>query len=298
MGSRDSKKAKGSDSPWGGDGDDLWGSSAAAVPSEPSTGPPPPRTDRAPFQKISLLESLEPVLLFMCEQHRVAREGGELVFDVVQSACNKLLDVIYSRTPQDAVLQQQFKSINDPLRWFIDFWFGSSGEFPPALQKSWNQNRLGEYSKKAEEGSLAGEDAFFDKLEETMMADVQDESANERLAFYYIAIGLGFTGRFFKPIDEHQQNLRDYMTRLYPRVRRYIDPNPASLVTPEAYGFTDKRDFVTPVRDRPLILLAAFLCLLATMFIGYIYLYGEQKLELESAIKEIQQTEAAQSGPN
>jgi hypothetical protein len=300
FGKKNSKSTKGSDeSPWGAPsgGGDFWGGSSSPPPGRPespSARPPSDDPHGAPGRRLSLLEAVEPIFLFICEQHRIAREGRPLSFEAVRSGTVRLIESVESRSNRDPILQQQFDRIRDPLLWYIDYWFGSSGEFP-SLRDPWNQKRLGEYPEDDDEGSLSGDEAFYDKLEETMKTDAQDESANERLAFYYIAMGLGFTGVYFKAIPEHHQKLRDYMTRLYPRVRRYIDANPSSKVTPEAYNFTDKRDFVAPARDRPLILLAAVLCLLITIFVGYIYLYGRQKLGLESAVQEIQQSEVGQT---
>ena len=243
-----------------------------------------------PGRRISLLEALDPLFLFICRQHRIAREGQPLVFATVKNETERLIDAIEDRSRRDPILQQQYERIRDPLLWYVDYWFGSSGEFK-TIQTSWNQNRLGEYPDDGgdEEGSLAGDEAFYDKLEETLKSDAQDESANERLAFFYTSMGIGFTGLYFKPIPEHHKTLRDYMDRLYPRVRKYIEANPASKVTPEAYNFTDKRDFIAPVRDRPLILLAALLCLLMTIFTGYFYLYGGQKEKLQSTVRDIQE---------
>lgn len=280
---------------WGDGGDDgFWGASppppdsppaAVAKRTEPEGGGPPGK-------RISLLEAVEPIFLFICQQHRIVREGRPLSFEAVRAEVTRLLGVIESRSRHDPLLQQQFDRIRDPLCWYVDYWFGSSGEFP-SLRDPWNQNRLGEYPDEDDEGSLAGDEAFYDKLEAALKVDPQDEAGNERLAFYYTAIGIGFTGLYFKAIPEHQQKLRDYMTRLYPRVRKFIDANPSTKVTPEAYGFTDKRDFIAPARDRPLILLAALLCLLLTIFTGYLYIYGLQKRSLVSAVQDIKRTEAA-----
>ncbi len=296
FGSGKKKKTSG-DGGWGGD-DGFWGGSQPPSDRPPSTAPPGGGSGVSdsplpPGGRIGLLEALEPLFLFICQQHRIAREGRPLSFQAVRDETVRLIEGIESRSRRDPVLQQQYERVRDPLLWYVDYWFGSSGEFP-GLREPWNLNRLGEYPDDDEEGSLAGDEAFYDKLEETLKTDPQDEAANERLAFYYISLGIGFTGLYFKAIPEHHQKLRDYMGRLYPRVRKFIDANPGSKVTPEAYHFTDKRDFVAPVRDRPLILMAAFLCLLMTIFTGYFYLYGRQKQQLESAVQDIQRTEAAQ----
>lgn len=292
-------KSKGkTDAGWGDGGEDsFWGASPPPSDTPPSTSARSAEPERQPLpgKKISLLEAVEPIFLFICQQHRIVREGRPLTFESVRAEITRLLASIEAQTRRDPVLQQQFERIRDPLCWYVDYWFGSSGEFP-TLRDPWNQNRLGEYPDEDDEGSLAGDEAFYDKLEAALKADSQDEAANERLAFYYTAIGIGFTGLYFKAIPEHQQKLRDYMTRLYPRVRKFIDANPSTKVTPEAYNSTDKRDFIAPARDRPLILLAALLCLLLTIVTGYLYIYGLQKRSLVSAVQDIQRTEVSKDG--
>lgn len=293
-------KSKKDDSGWGNPsgGDDFWGASPAPSDTPPALAaapPPRPESNAPPGKKVTLLEAVEPLFLFICQQHRIAREGRPLSFDAVRNRTSQFISVIEDQARRDPLLQQQYERIRDPLLWYVDYWFGSSGEFP-TLRDPWNANRLGEYPDDDDEGSLAGDEAFFDKLEVALKADAQDDAANERLAFYYTALGIGFTGLYFKPIPEHQQKLRDYMSRLYPRVRKFIDASPSAKVTPEAYNFTDKRDFVAPARDRPLILLAALLCLLLTIFTGYFYLYGLQKKGLQNSVRDIQRTQAAPAG--
>jgi len=237
----------------------------------------------------NLLDLIQPVFLFICEKHRVVGNNRSINYLTLRTSCDQLLADIETRAKFDPVLLQQWEKIKDPLLWYIDYWFGSSGVFR-AVKDEWNRNRLGEYPA-GDDGTLAGDEAFFDELENELTNDHDDNLANERLVFYYVAIGLGFTGVYFKDVPEHHAALRKYMEQLYLRVRHYIDVNPSARVTPDCYQFTDKRDFVAPIRERPMILIAAFLCLLGTFGVGYFYLYGEKKKDLEQVVENIQQTE-------
>ena len=292
------------DSPWGAeptpgppassDGDDFWtGSSDSGPPSpappKPANAPamPKPLPADAPTHLPSLLE---PVFLFICRLHRVELGSpGSLQFSKVRAEAERLIKDCETNTRQNPALQQQFEKIKEPLLWLIDYWFGSSEEFP-SLRDEWNRNRMGELPDNEEEGNLAGDEVFIYRLDKTLEEPSDDELANERLAFYYIALGLGFTGIFFKNIPEHHQELRSRMEKMYPRVRKFVDASLASRITPECYQNIDKRDFIVPARDRPLILMASFLCLLGTLFVGYIYLYGAQKASLEQMIKTVNDT--------
>ncbi|MDB6079534.1 MAG: hypothetical protein JWO82_3281, partial [Akkermansiaceae bacterium] len=184
FGGKDKGKKGSGDSGWGGGGsssgggDEFWG--AAPPPSDlPPSAVAPIRTSAAdtplpPGRRISLLEGLDPLFLFICQQHRIAREGKALSFQHVRDETVRLVEVIEDRCRRDPVLQQQFERVRDPLLWYVDYWFGSSGEFS-TLRDPWNQNRMGEYPDDDEEGSLAGDEAFYDKLEETLKSDAQDE---------------------------------------------------------------------------------------------------------------------------
>jgi len=292
------------DSPWGNTsagGDDFWSGSSAppdAPPSQqqspsfsPTAAVEPPRQG-APQ---NLLELIQPVFLFICEKHRIVRDNRDLNYSSLKSDCDRLLSDLESRARMSPVIQQQLEKIKDPLLWYIDYWFGSSGAFRD-VKDEWNRNRLGNYPIGDDDGSLAGDEAFFDELENELAEKSEDNLANERLVFYYIAIGLGFTGVYFKDVPEHHAALRKYMEKIYIRVRHYIDANPGAKVTPDCYDYTDKRDFVAPARDRPMILVAALLCLLGTFGVGYFYLYGEQKKDLEQVVENVQQTDNRETG--
>ena len=298
------KPSTNEDSPWGAEptsgppassgGGDFWDDSpssgqSSAPPPKPTSAPAMPKPLPADVPK-NLPALLEPVFLFICRLHRI-EEGspGSLAFSKVRDETERLIKSCEANTRQNPALQQQFEKVKEPLLWLIDYWFGSSGEFP-SLKDEWNRNRMGELPDNEEEGNLAGDEVFIYRLDKTLAEPSDDELANERLAFYYIALGLGFTGVFFKNVPEHHQELRSRMEKMYPRVRKFVDASLASRITPECYQNIDKRDFIVPARDRPLILMAAFLCLLGTLFVGYIYLYGAQKASLEQMIKTVNDT--------
>lgn len=295
FGNRRKAKTGGGSAGWGNSDEGFWGGTGARPDTPPTVQAP--GSQHGPLQSPpgscrNLLDLIEPVFLFICGQHRVIRDRKPVTYEIVRARTDEILSAINAKVLKDPVMRQQFERIKDPLLWYIDYWFGSSGAFP-ALRDKWNANRLGEYPNEDDEGSLSGDEAFFDHLDRTLATDVSDDQANERLAFFYVALGLGFTGLYFKPIPEHHEKLRGYMGRLYPRVRRFVEANPGAKLTPEAYDYCDRRDFVAPVRDRPMIMLCAALCLVITLFIGYMYLYGRQKAELESRVQEIMNTRDA-----
>lgn len=272
-----------------GGGDDFWGSS-----SEMSDTPPIASVKSAqylptapPTAKRPLLEHLEPMFLYVCEQHRLAKEGGKTTtsFETVKQTVLGKLATVDQAAKHDPVLRQHMDKLKEPIFWYLDGTFGSPDNAFPFRQK-WNDQRLADYG---EDGNLSGDDAFFDELGKELENNPDDESSNERLAFYYTAMGLGFTGRFFKRSQEHRKELKSFMQRLYPRISKYLDADASGKITPESYRFTDKRDFVTPSRDKPMIFFAAFLLLMGSLIFGYIYWYTEKTTPLREGIERLQQ---------
>ncbi|MBN8459293.1 MAG: DotU family type IV/VI secretion system protein [Verrucomicrobia bacterium] len=289
-GGKKNETKSGPDSGWGG-GDNFWGESGSMSDSPPAAAPAAAAPSQylpasPPTAKRPLLEHLQPLFLYVCEQHRLAKEPGKaaISYDAVKQSVLDKVAAIDQAARHDPVLRQHLDKLKEPILWYLDCTFGSPDNAFGFRQK-WNDNRLADYG---EDGNLSGDDAFFDELDRELENDPKDESANERLAFYYTALGLGFTGRFFKREESHRSSLKSYMQRLYPRVAKYIDTDASGKITPECYRFTDKRDFVAPSRDKPLIFFTAFLLLLGSLVFGYIYWYMEKTAPLREGIQRLQ----------
>ena len=92
------------------------------------------------------------------------------------------------RSASDPRLSEPGEEVELPLIFFVDSMISESS-LPFAAQ--WNQNRLA-YDR----NELAGDEKFFDLLEETLKD--QNDEASERLAVFYTCLGLGFTGIYFR----------------------------------------------------------------------------------------------------
>src|SRR5207249_3023762 len=102
-------------------------------------------------------------------------------------------------------LASQLKKVELPLTFFVDSLIAESS-LPFAAQ--WNQNRLA-YDR----NELAGDEKFFDLLDEDLKD--QSEEASERLAVFYVCLGLGFSGIYFR----QPELLRKNMLTIAPRIR-------------------------------------------------------------------------------
>lgn len=223
---------------------------------------------------MTLIELCEPLLLKVCELNRMARLGQSQTFLETRSEIKGMLDEIQQKAGSDVKLAAQAKKLELPLTFFVDSMIGTS---KLKLASEWNQNRLA-----AERyNELAGDDRFFDLLEETIN-DTSDD-ASERLAVFYACLGLGFVGAL---AGQHLQ-LKDYLSKITPRIRHLMDLDTKGRLCPDAYNCLDTRDLIEPPGN-PLVfvfILFAFLCV-STMVV-YIGMYVTATRQLDTAIDAI-----------
>jgi type IV/VI secretion system ImpK/VasF family protein len=251
---------------------------------------------------------IEPLFQYVCRLNRLARRGplaksgdttsfiaraaaganappvAAMLNDVVvRSEIKALLEDIQSKAAADLHIAQQAQKIDLPLVFFVDSMVAES-KLPFASQ--WNQNRLA-YDRQ----ELAGDEKFFDLLDEALKE--KGEDAAERLAVFYVCIGLGFTGIYFNQPDL----LRKTMLGLAPRIRHLVENDPSARFCPEAYQGVDSRNLVQPPSSR--MALAALLfasCTLAVM-ISYAFMYRQASANLNHSIEEVLQQELALDSP-
>src|SRR6516225_19000 len=252
---------------------------------------------------MTLLELTEPVFQYLCRLNRIARKGtsgktGETTFltksaagatvvakgaaldDVVtRSEIKALLEDMMSKAASDLRLSQQARKIELPLIFFIDSMISESN-LPFAAQ--WNQNRLA-----YERQELAGDEKFFDLLDETLKESGED--AAERLAIFYICIGLGFTGIYFK----QPEFLRKTMLSIAPRIRHLVENDQTARICPEAYQGVDTRDLIQPPGSRMVFLSMVFACFTLAVLISYLIMYRQASKNLNYSIEEVLRQDAA-----
>ena len=273
-------------------GDSFWGGGAAPPdsPNQVNTNATSPSEDfGAPLgagAPKSVPEMVEPIFIFVCQLHRQVSEGRTPDYAKVSREVESVINGVRDRARKNSTMQQQFEKLLQPIQWYLDYLFGSTDQFK-AIKEDWNRNRLGEEADDEDGGILTGDEAVFHELDKTLAIDSDDKLANERLTFFYNALATGFRGQYSKSSTENDGILRDYMSKVYPRVREFIDANPTGKVTPEAYNVTDRRDFVAPARDRPLMVICSILCLGMSLLLGYFWLYGKQKEKLESFLNNL-----------
>lgn len=252
---------------------------------------------------MTLIELTEPVFQYVCRLNRISRRGtsakpGETSFIpksaagaaaaakglaldevVARSEIKALLEDMMSKAATDMRLSQQARKIELPLIFFIDSMISESA-LPFAAQ--WNQNRMA-YDRQ----ELAGDEKFFDLLDETIKES--GEEAAERLTIFYICIGLGFTGIYFK----QPEFLRKTMLSIAPRIRHLVENDQTARICPEAYQGVDTRDLVQPPGSRMVFLGLVFACFTLAVLISYIVMYRQASKNLNYSIEEVLRQDAA-----
>jgi type VI secretion system protein ImpK len=240
------------------------------------------------------LELTEPLFQYVCRLNRLGRRSNlgmaaettfisrtaqpapvtsTLDYAVVRSEVKALLEEMAQKASDDPRLASQLKQLELPLLFFTDSMIAES-HLP--ISDKWNQNRIA-YDR----NELAGDEKFFDLLDETMK-DSGDE-ASERLAVYYTCLGLGFTGIYFK----QPEFLRKTMMSIAPRIRKMMDTEPNSKICPEAYEHVDTRNLVQPPGSRLIFVGIIFVCFLLAVLAAYTWMYRASARNLEAALPAI-----------
>ncbi len=133
---------------------------------------------------MTLLELTEPLFQYVCRLNRVARKSGiaptgettfltkgstlprgvSLDYGVVRNEIKAIFEDLRQKSAKDFRLSSQFNKIELALIFFVDALISESAL---RFAAQWNQNRLG-----YERNELAGDEKFFDLLEE----DLKDPS--------------------------------------------------------------------------------------------------------------------------
>src|SRR5439155_12082325 len=143
-----------------------------------------------------------------------------------------LIEDVNRTAASDVRLLNQARKLELPIVFFIDNLICTSRfKFAP----QWVDNRLAK-----DRNELAGDERFFDLLEQDL-ADTSDEAA-ERLAVYYVCLGLGFAGMYQGRPDQ----LRKYVEQIFQRLRHLIDSDPNTNISAEPYRSSDNRTSTPP----------------------------------------------------
>lgn len=225
----------------------------------------------------SLLNHCDPLFQAVCRLNRIARinrgAGATIEYTQARTEIEEHFEVLARIARGDIALGEQYRKVELALVFFVDSMIAESAL--PFAQK-WNNNRLA-FAR----NERAGDEKFFALLDETL----QDTKAgaDERLAIFYICIGLGFTGGS----GGQAEYLRKKMNEIAPRVKAFVDADESAFITPASYQHTNIANLPMPMAASLVPLLIILTGLLLVVVAVNVYTFHSASGELNRALDAI-----------
>ena len=226
---------------------------------------------------MTLLELTEPLFQYICMLNRIARNpGGEnLSIAALRPIIVEMIEGMKAQAEPEPRLASQYKKMEMPLIFFVDSMLAESNL---TLAPQWNKKRLA-----YERNELAGDEKFFDLLDETLAE--KGSEADERLEVYFACLGLGFQGWY----AGQPEYLRKKMHEISLRIGRVLDPDQRAHICPEAYQFTDGRNLIEKPGLKVLTIGVALAGLCLVVLAVNFFLFHTASQGLANALREILQ---------
>jgi type IV/VI secretion system ImpK/VasF family protein len=223
---------------------------------------------------MTLPELCEPIFQEICRLNRLGRKGASGDYAIARSEIKAIFTQMTEASKSDLRLSQQYQRIEIALIFFVDSIIADSS-LPFANE--WNKNRLA-----YERNELAGDEKFFDLLDETL-ADNKEEAA-ERLVIYYTCLGLGFTGWY----QGQPEFLRKKMNEIQPRIRAFLDTDETGLICPDTYQSTNTANLPLPLGSSLTPMIIALVGLVIVVIAANIALFQSSSQELNRSLDAIE----------
>ncbi|MBN1670877.1 MAG: DotU family type IV/VI secretion system protein, partial [Kiritimatiellae bacterium] len=221
---------------------------------------------------MTLADVCEPVFQYVCRLNRMARMGSKADFAVVRGEILALFGQMKSAAG-GANLSAAYEKVELPLMFFVDSMIAESKQ---EFSDRWNKERLA-----YERNELAGDEKFYDLLDETL-ADAS-EAAAERLVIFYTCIGLGFTGWYAGQPEYLERKMKEIAVR----IRKEVKTDDSGMICPQAYQNLDTRDLIEPPGHKLVGIAIALVGLILVLFLTNVILYQQASRDLSSALRTI-----------
>ena len=222
---------------------------------------------------MTLLEICEPIFQYVCRLNRMARSATATDYSVVRAEIKALLEDAQQKAASEVRLNTQMKKLELPLLFFVD---SMVAESKLKFAQQWHQNRLA-----YERNELAGDEKFFDLLEETLKEN--NDEASERLAIFYTCMGLGFVGMYVG----QPEYLRRTMMTIAPRIRHLTETDNTARISGEAYEGVDTRNLVQPPSSKMVFVAILFVICTVSVIAAYVTMFNQAKGTLSSSLDTI-----------
>lgn len=221
----------------------------------------------------SLIAHCEPLFQAVCRLNRIGRlqRGASIDYAQTRADIEEQFEVLARIARGDLTLGEQYRKVELALMCFVDHMIAASAL--PFASK-WDNNRLA-----AARGEYSGDEKFFALLDATLAE--KTPAADERLAIFYICLGLGFTG------GNEPEFLRKKMQELAPRVKAHVDADESAFITPAAYQHTDLTNLPMPMAASLVPLLIVLGGLLLVVVAVNIFAFRSASTELNQSLNAI-----------
>lgn len=223
---------------------------------------------------MKLLELYEEFFEDVCRLNRVARTQAHPEFATVRSEVKDLLAEVMRNASSTVSLLNQVKKLELPMIFFINNVICTSRL---KFASQWAEKRLA-----AERNELAGDERFFLDFLEKDLTDTSEEAV-ERLAVYYVCLGLGFMGIYQNQPDQ----IRRYTEQIYARIPQWVDRDPRTKISEEAYQHTDTRVLTEPPSNKIILVAVAFVFLSLSVLTTCYFLYLKGVGDVRGSIRQI-----------
>lgn len=221
---------------------------------------------------MTLLELCEPLFQYICRINRSARKGGNYELGQVQNDIKGFLTEAKAKSVGEN-LSDQFEKIELPLMFFCDFMIKESA-LPWA--RDWKELAF-------ERHEMAGDEKFFDLLEETLKD--KSPAANDRLGVLYTCIGIGFTGWYTSQPEYLRRKMKEIAARLQASgTGQFAD---IQRICADAYEKVDTRDLIEPPGTKLIGIAIVLVGLIIVLFFTYAFLYRDSAQAEKKALETI-----------
>jgi type VI secretion system protein ImpK len=221
---------------------------------------------------MTLLDIYEDLFQYLCRLNRAAKSQTQPNYDRVRGDLLECLEKATQKAGSDVRLSNQVRALELPMIFFVDNLICTS---QLKFKERWVDERLAKVLK----NELAGDERFFEDFLEMDLRDPSDD-ARERLAVYYTCLGLGFTGMYIG----QPEKINAYMNQIYPRISPFMNRNPASKLTEEAYKYTNTTVLTEPPSKWLAIVTVVFIFLALSALTIYYGLYYKASVEVSRYI--------------
>lgn len=234
---------------------------------------------------MSLVDLCEPLFLEVCRVNRAVRKGAQgMATDPnrIRARIRTIIREIGDAAATNPELADPYQKIKNHLLYFVDYMMREALTAVrwPSLAEEYN--------------CLAGDTEFFENQADGLEVTLHDQSraATERLAVFYTCLGLGFEGMHAGDKDFLKQKIDEVLRRLHD----FIETDERKKLCNQAYGCTDERPLVMPVRSSLLGISIALIGLIVVVLVFNGVSYYEKTKDLnhrvEDATHQLQQLQA------